>query len=152
MNPGATQREPWRDSEVILVAVTAVIGVTAIGGGWFGSSRTDSLVPATVWLNLAVAGFVIAAAGNCVWLLRLRRAVGERRISLISLDIAPPQVGATPESRGTASRSTQSTATFQLVRVTGTTKVHFADCPLVSGKRLEAAAVGDGQPCGVCAR
>lgn len=142
---------PWRDGDVVMVAVTAGVGLAAIGGAWFGASGTTSLTTAMGWLNLAVAGFTVAAAGNALWLLRLRRAVGERRVALVSLDIGLDVVDEVTEQHGPTAQAT-STAALRLVRVAGTSRVHYADCPLVHGKPVEAATMGDGKPCGVCTR
>ncbi|MGH3521132.1 MAG: hypothetical protein ACRDQ7_27900 [Haloechinothrix sp.] len=132
---------PWRDGDLVMVCLTAIAGLAAIVAAWFGASGTVSVVRQAAWLNVAVAGFAISAVGLCLWLLRLRRAIGERRVALISLD---PVEDATPVAAAP-------TAEFELVRASGMSKVHFADCPLVVGKPVQPAYAGDGEPCGVCA-
>lgn len=144
---------PWRDSDVVMVSITAFLGLAAIGGAWFGASGSVSVSGQMAWLNLAVGGFVIAAVGSCLWLLRLRRAVGERRIGLVALDTGPDVTddhhhGPAPRPRGSGT----STDTLRLVRGPEMNRVHYADCPLVAGKPVESATVADGEPCGVCGR
>ncbi|MBA4863790.1 hypothetical protein H1V43_20920 [Streptomyces sp. PSKA54] len=98
MNAPDRRAEPWRDGDVLTVCATTFIGLAVIVAAWFGVSGTVSATRQAAWLNAGVAGFATAAGGLCLWLLRLRRAVGERRVALISL--APqedPYVSALPE-------------------------------------------------------
>lgn len=141
---------PWRDGDAVLVTATAVVGLAAIVVGWYGASGTAVVEKQVAWLNLAVAGFAIAATGMALWLLRLRRAIGERRSLLIALE--PVEAvwddGSTTtfhdESRA------ESTTSLELVRVAGMRRIHHAGCPLVAGKQVEPVGAGDGQQCGVC--
>lgn len=140
------QRLAWRDGDITMVSATALVGFVAIIGAWFGASGVGSVGQQVTWLNLALAGLVIFAVGNCLWLMRGRRAIGERRVSLVSLDSSdepPAQAGRTLERAA-------STATLRVVRVAGTTRVHHPDCPLVAGKQVQPATVADGRSCGVC--
>lgn len=140
-----SRRLGWRDGDVIALAVTAGIGLIALFGAWFGASGSASVAQQAVWLNLGVAGFTVFAVGNALWLLRGRRAVGERRASLVWLDTDEPEQAA-PWARGGA----VATQTWQFVRVPGAARAHHADCPLVAGKRVEPADLADAEPCGVC--
>lgn len=136
----------WRDGDIALVVATALVGLIAILAAWFGASGSPTLTNQVAWLNLAVAGFAIFAIGNCLWLLRGRRAVGERRVALISLEA---EEGESPVA-STASTAF-STVSLELVRGAGMARVHYPDCPLVAGKALEPAGLSVGEPCGVCA-
>lgn len=138
------QRYAWRESTLIKVVVTAIIGLVAIAAGWFGASGSTSVVRQTAWLEVAIAGFTVAAAGNCLWLLRARKAIGERRHALITLEAADVEPGRPRPS-------VTSTASLELVRAEGMTRVHYRDCPLVDGKPLKPADLSGGEPCGVCA-
>lgn len=143
-------RLAWRDADIVMVSAAALVGVIAIASAWFGAARADSVAAQAAWLQLGVAGFAVFAAGACLWLLRGRRAVGERRSGLISLD--DRLVDTIPaESPAAGTRDGPgSTASYELVRSVGMTRVHLPECPLVAGKRVEPANLGDGQPCGVC--
>lgn len=137
---------PWDDRDVLRLSMTTAIGFAAIAAAWFFSSGSASTGTQALWLNIGVAGSVVAGLGNCVWLLRGRRAVGERRADLVSLGPAASSV--TPIR---TSVSDTLTMPLGVVRAEGMRKVHRPDCPLVVGKRLEPANPGDGDSCGVCA-
>ncbi|MGD6748128.1 hypothetical protein ACOKM3_40520 [Streptomyces sp. BH106] len=141
---------PWRDRDVVTVCGTSLAGLALIVTAWFGASATVSTARQAAWLNLGVAGFAVGAGGFCLWLLRARRALGERRVSLIALAPVDDDGDARP---GPARRtgSTDDTLALPLVRAAGMDRPHRPDCPLVAGKEVTPAAVGTGEPCGVCA-
>jgi hypothetical protein len=124
-----------------------------IVAAWFGASGTVSATRQAAWLNAGMAGFAVSAGGLCLWLLRLRRAVGERRVALISL--APQEDGADETSRTARpprhAGPTDRTIPLPLVRAAGMARLHRPDCPLVAGKDVTPARLDDGEPCGVCA-
>jgi len=135
----------WRDTDVVMVAVTTVLGFSGIAGAWFGADGASSLAQQAMWLNVAVAAFAVSGVGLCLWLMRGRRAVGERRAGLVSLDPVDDEPPAAPARvrRG-------GTGELTLVRATGMRRVHDPSCPLVEGKHVEPATLGDGEPCAVC--
>lgn len=136
------QAGPWRDADVISVCLTALVGVIMIVAAWFGAAGAASLTQQAGWATLAVAGLGVSGIGLCLWLLRLRRTIGQRRASLVSLDApAEPLPAHSPR---------HDTASLPLVRAAGMRKVHDPGCPLVAGKDAEPAALGDGEPCAVC--
>jgi hypothetical protein len=147
--------EPWQDRDVLMVCGTTLAGLALLVTAWFGAGGTASVVRQTAWLNLAVAGFALAAVGQCLWLLRARRAVAERRIALISL--APHE---DQEERADSyedayegsyeAKPLRRTST-RLVRAAGMVKLHRPDCPLLVGKDVVVAAPEAGELCGVCA-
>ncbi|MPY79407.1 MAG: hypothetical protein GEV04_13150 [Actinophytocola sp.] len=130
----------WRDGDIVMLVVTALIGGIAIAAAWFGASGSATVSHQTAWLNLGVAGFAVFAGGTCLWLLRGRRAVGERRATLVAVEAAPP-----------VTAPVDATASWQFVRGTGMRKLHHPGCPLLTGKPVEPAEPADGEPCGVCA-
>lgn len=139
------QPAPWRDADVISVCLTALVGVIMIVAAWFGAAGAASLTQQAGWATLAVAGLGVSGIGLCLWLLRLRRTIGLRRASLVSLDApAEPLPAPPPPPRG------HDTASLPLVRAAGMRKVHDPGCPLVAGKDVQPAALGDGEPCAVC--
>lgn len=135
----------WRDGDVLMVVLTALVCVVAIAVGWFGASGSATLTHQVAYLNLAVAGFAVFAGGNCLWLLRGRRAVGARRAALIALERAEPV------RQAPAALTAATTASWQLVRGAGMRRLHQPDCPLVAGKPVDQVGLADGEPCGVCA-
>jgi hypothetical protein len=149
---GADRRaEPWRDGDILMVCATTLVGLAVIVAAWFGAGGTVSAARQAAWLNVAVAGFAVSSGGLCLWLLRARRAVGERRVALISL--APP--GEPQEEPGAArpsrrAEATDTTVPLRLVRAAGMERLHHPECPLVAGKDVTPAGLDDGDPCGVC--
>lgn len=132
------------------MTITVLLGLITILAAWFGSSHTASLTGRMLWLNAAVAGFAVAAIGLGLWLMAGRRAVGERRFSLVSLE-EPAAEPASAKAGRRMKRGSGETASLELVRVPGTRRVHAPDCPLVAGKQVEQAAVSEtSERCGVC--
>ncbi|MET7617944.1 hypothetical protein [Streptomyces sp. NPDC005408] len=143
---GAGRRaEPWQDRDVLIVCGTTLAGFALIVTAWFGAGGTASVARQTAWLNLAVAGFAVSSIGLCLWLLRARRAVGDRRIALISL--APREEQEDPYEEKPLRRASSQ----HLVRAAGMVRLHRRDCPLLTGKDVTLAAAEDGELCGVCA-
>ncbi|MEV6056678.1 hypothetical protein [Streptomyces sp. NPDC052107] len=148
--------EPWQDRDVLMVCGTTLAGLALLVTAWFGAGGTASVVRQTAWLNLAVAGFALAAIGQCLWLLRARRAVGERRIALISLAPQKERADSYEDSyEGSYESSYEAKplrrTSTRLVRAAGMVKLHRPDCPLLVGKDVVVAAPEAGELCGVCA-
>ena len=141
--PGAA----WDDRDIIRMTVTSGLGLAAIVGAWFGASGTTAVGRQAIWLEVATVGFAVSAAGWSLWLLRGRRAIGEKKAALIALTPTETEEPSTPR------RSPRPAATMplDLVRAPGMARVHHPECPLVAGKTVEPAAPGDGEPCQVCA-
>lgn len=144
------QRLAWGDGDIVMVSIVALVGLGAIMGAMLGASRATTPAGQATWLSMAAAGFAFSALGMCLWLLRGRRAVGERRVALISLE-ADHEQPAAQVGRWNGTHPQNSTTPKSLVRVVGMERVHRCDCPLVAGKPAEPASLADGEPCGVCA-
>lgn len=137
---------PWGDRDVMRLCVTSAIGLVAITVAWYGISGSAYTGTQALWLNIGIAGAVISALGNAVWLMRGRREVGRRRVELVS----SRQDEATIEPSPRVAVEYTLTMPLGMVRAEGMSRVHRADCPLVAGKSWEPANIGDGEPCGVC--
>ena len=140
---------------MVKLSIFALLGLGAIlTAAWFAASGSASITQQAAWLNLGIVGLVVFGVGNCLWLVAVRGAVAERRASLVWLDAGPDDdVTAGDEwvgGNGTGQFEPAATTTWSLVRGNGMSRVHLPDCPLVAGKRVEPAAIGDGEPCGVC--
>lgn len=153
MTAQPTLRVPWRDRDLVELTAAALVGLIAILLGWFGASGAAAPARQMLWLNIAVVGLALYALGNCLWLMRLRRAVGDRRAALVSFEVAEEEVEMAPEptlaARGPVDRSAMMSA--QWVRGDGMARVHRPDCPVVAGKHVWPAYADDGELCGVCA-
>jgi hypothetical protein len=122
---------PWRIGDLILTYLVNVAGLILILVGWFEASGNLTIHDQIPWLNLGVTGIIVAGAGNVLWLLTGRRAVGElRRRLTVRLPGAGPASTSGPEP---------DTALGALVTGTAMTRYHRADCPLVKGKPVTAA-------------
>lgn len=132
---------------MLRVCVTSACGFVALGVAWYAISGLADPAAHGLWLNVGVGGTVISALGNGVWLLRGRRAIGKRRVELVSLQHDPLLA----ESMRMGELEDTLTMPVGTVRVEGMNRVHQADCPLIAGKRWQSAAPGEGEPCGVCA-
>lgn len=140
---------PWSESDVLRLCLTTAVGLVVISLTWYGVSGSADTGRQALWLNVGVAGVVISALGNCIWLLRGRRAVGERRADLISLEV--PEVVIEPVADRASGHAETLTIPLGIVRAEGMSRVHRPDCPLVVGKPVLPASLGDGDACGVCA-
>ena len=134
---------PWRDADLLWWCAMSGVGLIALGVSWYGISGMATPAGQALWINVAVAGIAVSALGNAVRLLRGRRAIGLRRIGLVAMRPPAEVPAAGPQQTVMMPAG--------LVRVAGMARVHWADCPLVAGKRVTAAVLGDGEPCGVCA-
>ena len=128
---------------MLLVYGMTFVGLLLVFLAWYETSASVRLGSQVRWTNVGVAGVIVLGAGNLLWLLRGKRATGQLRrhvLPLVALDDHTP-VEARPAS--------------PLVAGPDMTRFHRADCPLVAGKQVRAAAreshVRAGrEPCGVC--
>lgn len=129
---------PWQDNDLITSAALGFLGAAAVVASWLVASASVSVGSQVAWLNVAICGLVVAAVAACLWLMRVRGRIGQRRRALVALE---PVELAVP---------IRHIAAGPLVRAAGMLRVHHADCPLVAGKQVEPARRGDGESCGMC--
>lgn len=135
---------PWPVGWLVSLLASTLLGLAAILTGWYGASGEGLLAEQVPWLNLAVAGGVIAGLGNSAWLLRGRRSVGELRRALLLAQpavapAAPLEVEAMPLLMA------------DWVQADGMRKVHRPDCPMVAGKPVLPVDPAGGAQCAICA-
>ena len=137
-----TSGGPWTRSDIIALSALVAAGLTGLVAGWTGTSGEPVHASQTAWLDLGIAGLIVTGAGIALWLMRGRRAVGQRRAALLA-DVDP---GAADVHAPAA------VATAALVAMTGMSRYHRADCELVAGKRVRRVRAGQTglTPCGVC--
>jgi hypothetical protein len=148
---------PWGADDLLRWGITIGIGAIVVGVSWYVCAGEASFGQQVGPADAAIAGLLVAAVGNASWLLKGRRAVGERRRALLPdvepAPVAPVHVGGTgsfvvePES---------ASETDRFVAGAGMERYHRADCALASGRegwesltRDEHKAAGR-RPCGVC--
>jgi hypothetical protein len=137
----------WSAQDFLRWVGLEVVGLSMVVAGWFVASGqghyTDQIGPST----LAVGGLTVACVGHAMWVLRGRRAVGERYGRLLR---QPWLVGTRPsrEDRVTADSPV-------LVAGAGLRFFHRHECPLAAGRSWTALSRDDhvlaGRvPCGAC--
>jgi hypothetical protein len=136
------QRSPWSDNDLLLLVAVWILGAAFVAASYEVISGKPRFEDQAGWLSLAVAGVVVAFAGQAIWLLRGRRAVGERCHALL---FAEHRV------RGSYSALARSET---LVAGDGLALYHRADCPMV-GERWRTAVRSAHEAagrvaCGIC--
>jgi hypothetical protein len=94
------------------------------------------------WVAVALAGALVSAAGNGVWLGVLRRAATSRRRAIFA---RLAEYG----DRASTGAAGRADAAARPVMVAGLRLRHRPDCPLVVGKAV-VSATADAEPCGWC--
>jgi hypothetical protein len=145
----AVRRPPslWSAQDLLRWLGLEVVGLSMCVAGWFlaaGEGRyTDQIAPST----LAVGGVTAACVGHAMWVLRGRRAVGQRYEELLR---QPWLIGAPTSDRRRVSVDSE-----VLVAGAGLKFFHRADCLLAADRswrvlsREEHSAAGRA-PCGAC--
>ena len=138
-----TSKQPWTLNALLLVVMLNLVAAVVIVIGWYGTSTRGTLNSQVPWADAAIVGAILAGVADCIWLLRGRRAVGEQRRSLLTLESCQACTAAAPVA---ASRSGG-----DLVRAAGMTRLHRVDCPLVAGKKTSVVRrPGSAPRCGIC--
>jgi hypothetical protein len=133
---------PWRRGNVSSVVSLNGLGLALVVSGWYVAGGQLLLRDQVTGANVAIAGIIVAGAGNAVWLLTGRRALGLRREGIGALaqtrHLPRPQPG-----------RRQPVASDEM------TRYHRADCAFATGRAVvarsrKAHAASGRQPCGVC--
>ena len=137
---------PWTRADAVLSAAFIVVGTVVWIVGWHRVSGRASMAAQISPLNLAVAGMVVVGAGQAMWFLAGRRAVGARRRALLALRAQPA-----PAAPARALQLAVSQASY----VGGERFYHRPECVLVVDRNWaptsEREHVDAGRvPCGVC--
>jgi hypothetical protein len=149
---------PWALGDMLALSICTAVGMLLIGAAW---DRTNGLVAVrdqVPWLNVGISGVVIIAAGNTVWFLRGRRAVGQRRSRILPIaDMRARVCGACAEASLLASQQPDKAAApgSDLVAARTMTHYHRPDCAFAVGKAVRAANRSTHEragrrPCGIC--
>lgn len=135
---------PWPVGWLLSLLGSTLLGLAAILTGWYGASGQGLLGDQVPWLNLAVGGGIVAGLGNCAWLLRGRRAVGELRRALLLAEPALDTAAARPVEAAPLLPA-------DWVQAAGMRKVHRRGCPMVAGKVVRAVDPSGAAACAICA-
>jgi hypothetical protein len=139
---------PWQPGDLVTLYVATVSGLLLVFLAWLETSGAVHLRSQVRWTNVGVAGVIVLGAGNLLWLLRGRRAIGELRAFVLPRVVVETPTSATPPML--APRVAPA-----LVSGSSMTRFHRADCVLVVGKDVVAASESTHRrrgrtPCGVC--
>jgi hypothetical protein len=141
---------PWQVGDLLLLYLANVSGLLLIVVAWFEASAAVSQDTQIVWLDIGITGVIVAGAGNLLWLLTGRRAVGELRRAL-----TPALTARFAEPIPQAGPAVSTADHGLLVAGVDMTRYHRADCPLVAGKEVadspeESHRARGRRPCQVC--
>ena len=151
----------WSAEDLLRWALVTGLGGIVIAVSWYVCAGDASFNRQIGPLDAAVAGAVVSGLGNAVWLLRGRRALGERRRALLADPLVAIDTGdpgavrrvSTPAGTGTVSPVTSEAEL--LVAGEGLLRFHRPDCILASGRAWTSATREQHEdtgrlPCGVC--
>lgn len=135
----------WPRSDLVVTAAVTLVASLCVAVAWVGSSGKVQVTDQFVWLNFALVGVVIATAGDAVWIMRGRRAVGLRMRALFPDG---------PSEEGQAAGDLQQQ---ELVYLSGPdmTRYHEPGCLLIEGKAVTTATPlvhrnAGRRPCEMC--
>lgn len=134
---------PWPVGWLLGLLATAAVAALILLVAWYAASGEGVLAAQVPWLNAAVGATVLSGLGNCAWLLRGRRSVGELRRSLFVA--APAQ---TEVANAVVAHVAGAGPTW--VRAPGMRRAHRPNCPLVAGKNVVEVDAADAEACGMC--
>ena len=148
--PPAGGRAPWDTGDLVrLIAVVAVGGVVC-AVAWTGASGHAELRDQTGWVAVGVAGFLVAVAGQGLWLLRGRRA-----LSAHAAAVMVEAAALTPAGAGSGSARPMAAAAEWLVAADGLRHFHRPDCPIAARRHWSplprrAHEAAGRTACGIC--
>lgn len=148
MNEAATTA-PWRVGDLASLVLAFFAAGVLLVVGWYLVSGAGTLSRQVTGLNVAVAGIVTEGVGIALWLMTVLRALGERRMSVLT---RLPEPAMSPYA---ANASVAVVDADGLVAGSRMTRYHRSSCSLVVGKPVVTAAEEEHQaagrrPCGIC--
>jgi hypothetical protein len=158
----STRHLLWGPDDLLRWAFAILVAAIVIGVAWYVAAGELSLNQQIGPMDGAVAGVVVSGFGNATWLLRGRRAVGERRRALLPDPVAQVQRARMSRGRSPAPVVDVRSAATPVVEVErflagpDMERYHLSACALAAGRagwttmtRQEHTAAGR-KPCGVC--
>ncbi len=145
---------PWKVSDAAIFAVCTFVGLSLVLFAWYGASGSDRMSTQVEWADAAVAGALVATAGNVLWILSGRRAVGLRRAR--QTERLERFTELAPSADVALATSTREIPVIDiLVAAKGLSLYHRPDCPLVDGRHVRQFNPSSSrslakEPCGVC--
>ena len=137
--------EPWTAEGLARLIAGNVAGVLLIGLGWYQSSGQGDIRTDLSWLEVTIAGALLAGIVDAAWLMRGRRRVRAAVAAALDPILTADLEGGTAKSPDRAAEV--------LLWVPGTQRMHDAGCPLVRGKDMRVATAAQRRSltrCEVC--
>ena len=139
--------EPWNRRNLIGFAVATAFGAALLGASYLGVSSEVHLKDQVPFLDLGIAGLLVATVGGVRWLAAVVKAVRVRKAAAVAL--VRSRFGSI-EASGLAGPSDDFVAAPRM------TRYHRPGCSLVVGKDVSAATLAEHsaagrRPCGMCA-
>lgn len=148
----------WGAEDLLRWVIAAGLGGIVIAVGWYIAAGEATFGQQVGPLDAALAGLFLSAVGNLGWLLRGRRALGERRKLLLPnvVGTAASEVAPAVVVHPVLSPSSAASASEVFLAGEGMERYHRPDCALAAGRtgwttatRREHEVAGR-RPCGVC--
>lgn len=137
----------WSGDDLLRWAGLLVIGIGLWAVGWYRSGGVSQLGNQIGDVDLAVVGVTLASVSHAIWLLRGRRAIGERRRLLLGDPV-------TSEPQPIAKSSDVPQAPARFVAGDNSRFFHRPGCPMAQGRSWGTepgeADLSTQIPCGVC--
>ena len=143
--PAGSSVGPWRLGDALSLLSLNTVGLVLVLAGWYVAAGRLLFHDQVAGANVAVAGIIVAGAGNGVWLLTGRRALGLRRRTVAG-DIERQYRG---RPRPVTEQTTMFVASKGMTRYDRPTCVFAAARPVVARHRQTHEAQGKTR-CGVC--
>jgi hypothetical protein len=119
---------------VVRLLVSNGLGLLLALVGWWQAAGSGSVRSGLAWLNLSLAGLVVAGVANGLWLLRGRQAITLGRVSVLGqprpVDVSAGVSPFGPSENGHA----------RLVAAVGLSRFHRPGCALVAVKEVRVAS------------
>ena len=147
MKRPAGGRAPWSNGDLVRLVAVVAAGAVLCAVAWTGASGHAELKDQTGWVAVGVTGFLLAVAGQGLWLLRGRRAAHAHATLVMAAAAALAPSGAGPVAVGDRAD--------RLVAADGLRHFHRAGCPIAAGRhwppvtRAVHEAAGR-TACGIC--
>jgi hypothetical protein len=139
--------EPWSRGHLVRLAVIVGLGGLVCGLAWNATATRSRLDDQTGFVALGVAGLLVAAAAQVIWLRSGRRAVAAHSLrTQASVAALLRDAIAVPAPPGVSA---------SLVAAEGMRHFHRPECPIATGRpwppesRRTHEAAGR-TPCGIC--
>ncbi|HEY1828494.1 MAG TPA: hypothetical protein VGF87_10755 [Acidimicrobiales bacterium] len=150
-------RALWKADDLLRWCFMLAIGAVAIGVSWYVCAGDANFNQQIGPADAALGGLLVAGLGNATWLLRGRRALGERRRTLLGDGpaVAQPSVRRVEVARARSDDRPGETGELY-VAGEGLERFHRSDCALAAGREGWQAMTRQGhetagrRACDVC--